>query len=273
MMKTLLIVMLGSGILFHTAVPAFAQKNKSNTSAVDTPVRVVENRAFTFGERLKYRVHYGIMNAANIDFEVRPDTVRVGKKNTFHVIAFGRTISAFDWFMKVRDRYETHIDQVSMLPVKYTKDQVEGNYKDQDYAVFNHQNRICIHEKGKMVIEPDVMDLISAIYYFRTFDFSKAKPGDKYSFQVYLDNRLYETGAKFLGREVIKSDVGRIRCIKLRPQLIVDRVFKDANDMTLWVTDDENKIPVRVQSDLRVGSLKVDLIDYKGLRNPLALVK
>lgn len=265
--------MLTAAVLLMWCSPVLAQKSKHNTAAADTPVRVVQNNAFTFGERLKYRVHYGIMNAANIDFEVRPDTVKVGKKNTFHVIAFGRTISAFDWFMKVRDRYETHIDQVSMLPVKYTKDQVEGNYKDQDYAVFNHQNRICIHEKGKMPIAPDVMDLISAIYYFRTFDFSKAKPGDKYTFQVYLDNRLYETGAKFLGREVIKSDVGKIRCIKLRPQLIVDRVFKDADDMTLWVTDDENKIPVRVQSDLRVGSLKVDLIEYKGLRNPPALVK
>ena len=77
----------------------------------------------------------------------------------------------------------------------------------------------------------------------------------------------------FLGREVLKSDIGKIRCIKLRPQLIVDRVFKDADDMTLWVTDDENKIPVRVQSNLRVGSLKVDLIEYSGLKNSLALVK
>lgn len=250
---------------------AFAQKNKSTET--EQPVRVVQNNAFTFGEKLKYRVHYGFMNAANIEFEVKPDTVRVGKKNTFHVIAFGRTISAFDWFMKVRDRYETNIDQVSMLPVKYTKDQVEGNYKDQDYAIFNHSKRICIHEKGKMTIEQNVMDLISAIYYFRTYDFSKAKPGDKYDFEVYLDNRLYKTGAKFLGREVLKSDIGKIRCIKLRPQLIVDRVFKDADDMTLWVTDDENKIPVRVQSNLRVGSLKVDLIDYSGLKNSLALIK
>lgn len=250
---------------------AFAQKDKSTET--EQPVRVVQNNAFTFGEKLKYRVHYGFMNAANIDFEVKPDTVRVGKKNTFHVVAFGRTISAFDWFMKVRDRYESHIDQVSMLPVKYTKDQVEGNYKDQDYAIFNHSKRICIHEKGKITIEQNVMDLISAIYYFRTYDFSKAKPGDKYDFEVYLDNRLYKTGAKFLGREVLKSDIGKIRCIKLRPQLIVDRVFKDANDMTLWVTDDENKIPVRVQSNLRVGSLKVDLIGYSGLKNSLALIK
>ena len=250
---------------------ALAQQTKNNP--VDTPVRVIKNSAFTFGEKLKYRVHYGFMNAATIDFEVKPNATLTAGKKTFHMVAYGRTISAFDWFMKVRDKYETHVDQQSLLPVAYYKDQLEGSYTDKDYAVFNHKTQVCVHEKGKMKIEQDAVDLISAIYYFRTFDFSKAIPGQTYPFNIYLDNKMYSLSVKFLGRELLNSDVGKLRCIKLRPQLIVDRVFKDADDMTLWITDDSNHIPVRVQSDLRVGSLKIDLTEMKGLRNPLAIVK
>lgn len=253
-----------------TQAGAFAQQT---VNPVDTPVRVVKNNAFTFGEKLKYRVHYGFMNAAIIDFEVKPAPSTTVNKKTFHMVAYGRTTSAFDWFMKVRDKYETHVDQVSLLPIAYYKDQLEGNYRDKDYAVFNHKAQVCVHEKGRMKIEKDALDLISAVYYFRTFDFSKATPGQTYPFNIYLDNKMYSLSVKFMGREIVDSDLGKLRCIKLRPQLIVDRVFKDADDMTLWITDDANHIPVRVQSELRIGSLKVDLTEQKGLRSPLALVK
>lgn len=258
-------------IVFFSLNKGHAQSVPPNE--VDTPIRVVKNLAFTLGEKLQYRVHYGFMNAAIIDFEVKPaNEVKAGRK-TFHMIAFGRTISAFDWFIKVRDKYETFVDQTSLLPIFYAKDQVEGDYKDKDVAVFNHKTQVCVHEKGKMKIENDVVDLVSAIYYFRTFDFNSAVPGQTYPFNIYLDNKLYPLSVRFMGREVIHSDIGKIRCIKLRPQLIVDRVFKDADDMTLWVTDDLNHIPVRVQSELRIGSIKVDLTQIKGLRSPLALVK
>ncbi len=246
---------------------------QTTSSPIDTPVRVVKNGAFTFGEKLKYRVHYGFMNAAIIDFEVKPNPTTTVNKKTYHMVAFGRTTSTFDWFMKVRDKYETHVDLVSLLPIAYYKDQLEGNYKDKDYAVFNHKAQVCVHEKGKMKIEKDALDLISAVYYFRTFDFSNAVPEQSYPFNIYLDNKMYSLSVKFLGREVVDSDIGKLRCIKLRPQLIVDRVFKDADDMTLWITDDANHIPVRVQSELRIGALKVDLTELKGLRSPLALVK
>ena len=85
-----------------------------------------------------------------------------------------------------------------------------------------------------------------------------------------MDQEIHDLKFKYLGTETIRTDVGKIKCYKLRPQLVVDRVFKDKDDMTLWVSADENKIPIRVKAKIYVGSLKVDLVKYEGLRNPFA---
>jgi hypothetical protein len=87
---------------------------------------------------------------------------------------------------------------------------------------------------------------------------------------IYLDQKIYNLKFKYLGKETIKTDVGKVRCIKLRPQLVVDRVFKDEDDMTIWISDDANRIPVRVKTEIWVGALKVDLTSYSGLLNPFS---
>jgi hypothetical protein len=110
-------------------------------------------------------------------------------------------------------------------------------------------------------------DIASSIFYVRNIDFSDAKAGDEYPINIYLDNKIYELSFKYAGKEIIKSDIGKVKCIKLIPKVVVDRVFGDEEAMTIWVSDDENKIPIRVKADLKVGSVKVDLTSYSGLKN------
>ena len=101
----------------------------------------------------------------------------------------------------------------------------------------------------------------------RTLDFANASVGKTFPIDIYLDQEIYNLNFKYLGTEVIKTDLGKINCYKLRPQLVVDRVFKDEDDMTVWVSADANKVPVRVEAAIYVGSVKVDLTKATGLKN------
>lgn len=238
--------------------------------------RTIENTAFQEGEKLNFRVHYGIINAANIQMEVaagnqgfdRPEELK-GRK-AYHVIVQGSTIKAFDWAFKVRDRFDSWIDEDALAPLKYSKSVLENNYTDQDLVYYRHVSGKLNGKKGNLDIPSYTQDIASALYYARNIDFKNAHKGQVFPIDVYLDNQIYNLNFKYEGIEIIKSDIGKVKCYKLKPRLVVDRVFKDEDDMTVWISADENKIPVRVQSEIQVGSLKIDLTSYSGLRNNFA---
>jgi hypothetical protein len=236
--------------------------------------RKIKNQAFHSGEKLNFRVHYGIINAATITMEVKSSNESFEKPNeikgrrAYHIITEGKTLKAFDWAFKVRDRFESWVDQESLAPLKYTKQVQENKYIDHDLVYFRHISGKLNGKKGSIDMEAYTQDIVSALYYARNIDFSQAKKGDLFPINVYLDNKIYSLSFRFEGEEIIKSDIGKIKCYKLVPRLVVDRVFKGEEDMTVWISADKNKIPIRVKSDIQVGSLKVDITDFEGLRNP-----
>ena len=231
--------------------------------------RSIENKAFGSGEELEFRVHYGWLNAASITMRVEDSLRYVHGRPTYKVVADGKTFRTFDWMYTVRDHFESYIDTASITPQKYYKRVREDNYRDVDLVFYSHPTKRLKGLKKDMDMPAYVQDLVSGIYYARTLDLQRAKVGQTFPIDIYLDQTIYNLKIKYLGKEVVHSDIGKVRCIKLRPQLVVDRVFKDEDDMTIWVTDDANRLPVRVQTDIWVGSLKVDLTSYKNLNNPL----
>lgn len=236
--------------------------------------RKIANNSFTINEKLEFRVHYGLINAASIVFEVGPSLVDKYDRKCFNVKAEGKTLKSFDWAYKVRDRFETYIDAEAMAPITYNKSVQEDKYLDNDLVTFKHNKKKLFGVKGVLDMPVYTHDVISSIYYVRNIDFSKSKIGDKFPLDVYLDNKIYNLGFKYAGKETINTDIGKVKCIKLVPTLIVDRVFKDQEDMTVWISDDENKIPIRVKAKIMVGSIKVDLTAYSGLKNEFkSLVK
>jgi hypothetical protein len=237
------------------------------------PHRVLTNNAFTFGEELNYRVHYGIINAAKISLKVDKDPVTINGRETYHLIADGKTLSTFDWMFRVRDRFESYMDQEFIAPIKYFKSVKEDSYSDVDLVFFDHDTKRIKGKKKNMDCPAYVQDIIGAAYYARTIDYSTAKKGQAFPIDIYLDQEIYNLEYKYMGKEYVKSDVGKIKCIKIKPKAVADRVFKDSNAITLWISDDENKIPVRVEASLAVGTLSVDLTSYKGLRNTFSSKK
>ncbi|HEY4876671.1 MAG TPA: DUF3108 domain-containing protein, partial [Puia sp.] len=115
-----------------------------------------------------------------------------------------------------------------------------------------------------------VQDVISSMYYTRNVDFSHLKPGDKIPFSMFLDNQVYNLYIRYLGKETVKTKYGKFRAIKFKPLLIKGTIFEGGEKMTVWVSDDENHIPIRVESPIAVGSVVVDMINFQNRRHPLS---
>lgn len=234
-------------------------------------IKPAEQDPFTQGEKLEYRVHYGMVDAAKITMTIDTGIKKINGHSTIRIMGDGRTLSGYDAFFKVRDHYETFIDTHTNLPVKYIRNVQEGKYMDIEHATFDHKNKKIYSSKG--VIKSDgtsFQDVLSAIYYLRGQDLKNMKKGDKIKIKFYLDKVIYESEVTIGGREVIKTSLGKFNAIILKPNVVVDRVFPNKDALTIWATDDANLIPLRIKSDLVVGSLKADITKISGNKNPLS---
>lgn len=241
--------------------------NSEHYSNTTLALRSMENNSYQPGEFLKYRIHYGAVNAGLVSMSVAAQPTQIGNKSTYNLRVEGETLKSFEWAYKVRDKFESWVDQGSQAPLRYAKTVREDRYFNQDLAIYDHENAKLRNTKGELKIPAYTQDIASAIYYLRNLNYQTAVSGSQFPINVYLDNKVYNLNITFKGRETIKTDIGKVKCIKIKPQLVVDRVFKNSDAMTVWVTDDENHIPVRIESEIRVGSIKVDIIEYKGLKN------
>jgi hypothetical protein len=237
------------------------------------PLRKVSNEAFNVNEVLEYRVHYGFIDAGEARLEVFPDMKKIGNRNCYHVLGSGKSTGTFDFFFKVRDHYESYIDAEAIVPWLFIRKIEEGTYSKSQNVSFNHYKGVATSEKKSITTPSNIQDLISAFYYSRTLPFETAAPGDTFSITTYLDDETFPVVVKYIGKQTIKTKLGTFRCIVFKPYLLQGRVFKEQEGMTIWVTDDKNKIPVRAQADILIGSVSMDLKSYKGLANPIALVR
>lgn len=233
-------------------------------------IRTVENKAFREGEVLKFKLHYGFINAGIGELRVMDRAVNVGGKECLHVVATGRSISSFDWFFKVRDKFETYIDKQAMVPWKFAKDVYEGGYVFKDaYRFDHHSNLVHVNEKQQFQIPHFTQDIVSSFYYARTLDFKSARKGDTFEVPMFMDNELHRFKFRFVGREVVDLGVGKFRVMVFMPLVMKGRVFKNEEDLIVYVSDDENKIPLQIKANILIGAVKMTITDYSGLRNPV----
>jgi len=247
-------------------LPELPKEKKGNKI---NEIKKVKNTAFTYGEKLDYRVHYGPLNGGNAHFEIGKNSVEVNNRKAYHIKVSGKSAGIVDVMFKVKDEYESYVDEEAIIPWKCIKKVKEGGYTDSDFILFDQVNGFATSRRGKVDIGFQTQDVVSAIYFARTTDMSNAKIGDVFPMNFYMDAENYQLRFKFAGREVIKTEAGTFNTLVIKPQLIKGRVFRDDEALTLWVTDDENKLPVLVESDIFVGSIKAELTKYQNLRNPL----
>lgn len=237
-------------------------------------LRKQPNHAFARGEKITYRVFYdsfltGNVLAGEASLEIRPGNEVIAGRNTMNIVGLGRSKGAFNMFFRVVNRYETYLDEEAIVPLLFIRRINEGGYRKSQDVMFNQLENIAISNTATVKVVPNVQDIISAFYYLRTYDFKNAKVGDEYSVNFFLDDSVYVSKVIFDGRERVNTRIGTFNTLRFKPMVLTGEVFSQPYPMTLWITDDENKIPVLAQSGIIVGSVKMELTDYKGLKNPV----
>jgi hypothetical protein len=231
----------------------------------------IRNNSFRAGENITLVVFYNALglyvNAGTANFTVTQE--KMFNKPVYHVVGTGTTNSKYDWIFKVRDRYETYIDTATLRPYKFIRNVDEGGYKKYENITFNQTANTAITTKGVYKVPNCIQDVISAVYYARNIDFNRYKVGDRIPFAMFLDNEVYNMYIRYMGKETIKTRYGTFRAIKFKPLLVKGTLFEGGEKMTVYVSDDANKVPLRIESPLIVGSVKVDLMSYQNLRHPM----
>ena len=234
----------------------------------------VEHQAFSIGEKLTYRLHYGIIDAGEATLSVNESSQKVRGRSIYHIVGEGKSISAFDWFFKVRDRYETYLDQDGVFPWVFVRRVNEGGHEiSQDYTFHQHKEKVITQDDKSYEVPVGVQDMLSAFYYARTLDFSDVQEGDTFNVTCFMDNEIYPLTIKYVGKEQKRIRSGKYDCMVFRPVVQKGRIFKKEEDLTVWITDDENRIPILAKANILVGSIKMELTEYEGLVNPISKVQ
>lgn len=233
-------------------------------------------KAFKSGEWLRYKMSYsGFLRAGTAVLEVKEEDFE-GKK-VFHAKGTGWTSGMISWFFKVKDVYESYFDTTAVKPYFFKRDVNEGGYTIKRDTKFDYEKKkatVIDHKRDttKHVTIADVQDMISSFYYLRNQRVDTLKVGESIDIDMFFDSQTFPFRLKYMGKKKLRTKFGKIQTYVFKPLVQAGRVFKENESVTIWVTADDNKIPIRLKASLAVGSLRADLEGYKGLANSFKII-
>ncbi|MFV8225222.1 DUF3108 domain-containing protein [Christiangramia aquimixticola] len=239
--------------------------------------QVFSQSAFQAGEWFKFRIHYGMFNASYATLEVEESTYN--NTPVYHVKGVGKSTGLLSLFFKVNDDYQTYIDKRTGRPYRFIRNINEGGYT-KDLVIDFDQKKNKAHvlnrksnQRKTYSVPENVHDMLSSFYYIRNqIKTDDLEPGDEMRLNMFIDDENLDFKLVFLGRDTIRTKFGKVATLKFRPYVLAGRVFKEKESLTFWISDDKNKIPVKIEADLAVGSLDADLEAYKGLKHQFSII-
>ncbi|MFQ5797563.1 MAG: DUF3108 domain-containing protein [Bacteroidota bacterium] len=261
-------------LVWWTLVPTQLAVSQDNPGVHDTvaveipPLRTVENKAFTVGEYLLFNVKYGFLKAGEAVMEI-PELEEISNRECYRIQFGVNSVGLFSLFYRVEDRYETCLDVKGIFPWRYEQHIREGGYRRDVAAEFDQINHVAKTGQREYPIPPYVHDVVSALYYVRTLNFKNARPGERLHLQQFYKDTTYALDVKFRGRQTIKVGAGKFRCIIVEPLVQEGGLFKHSGRIIIWMTDDDQKIPIKLSTKVPIGSINADLRDYRGVNEPI----
>lgn len=232
--------------------------------------------AFQHGEEIVYKIYYNLnfiwVPAGEVSFRV------FDEGSQYHYQAKGKTYESYEWFYTVKDDYDSWVDKNTLLPNYSERSVNEGDYHMFEKISFNQTAKHTIvwrapkrgdkETKTEHNVQDQVYDVLSTLYYLRSLDFGSQQPGYAVPFRVFMDQEEFPLKMNYLGKDDSKRihGMGRYKTLKFQPEVIVGNVFKDGSKMTVWVSDDQNRIPLLIETPVSVGSVKMVLKRYWGLK-------
>ncbi len=252
--------------------------NSSKGSSSNKKKKEKKESAFKPGEWLKFRLHYGFLNASYATLHVK--SAKIDNIPVYHVVGRGQTTGFASVFFKVDDTYESYFGMEDGKPYKFVRKINEGGYTKDIEIDFNHEEEKAVlnDKKNKKIIDfelqDSIQDLLSAFYYLRNNYIPESLiVGKAVTLKMlYDDDGIFDFKLKYLGKEVVKTKFGKVECYKFSPMVQSGRVFKEQESLALWVSADENRIPIRISANLAVGAIKADLEAYNGLKHQFKII-
>lgn len=252
----------GLWVLLVVTMPVTGQVTDTNTTGPSY-------LAFKRGERLKYNIHYGPVNAGRAIFTVKDALKYINHTPHYGFKVFGKSLSGWDWFFKVRDHYRSWVDTHTLLPSKASRDVREGSYETEERLVFQRDKGRVLRNGKPEKVPPQLHDLVSAIYYARCINFKGIAPGTYVPIKTFFEGEVFPLGLTYKGTQSLETDLGTFRVRVFKPELVEGRVFKGQDDMKVYVSADKNQVPLRIESKIFIGRIQADLYTYKKLKYPL----
>jgi len=230
-------------------------------SQLDLPYKV--------GENFSYDISFIGLKVGEASLKIK-STENINEKSCFHIIGSGKTTPFFDIFFKVRDVYETYLDTALVLPVKFKRNINEGGFKKNQLYDFNHEDSIVYFKDSVYEIFKYSQDMLSALYFARTFDQSNLQVDDAFIIPIFMDEENYFLEIVYLERETLITSFGAIECIVFKPKMQKGRVFEDGEKMKVWISDDMNHLLVKVETQIWAGKIIANLINYTNIKHPIS---
>jgi hypothetical protein len=231
-------------------------------------------KAFSIGEKLEYDAYFNWgmiwLKAAKVDFTVKEAFIK--NQKAYQLTVAGSTIKSFDKIFTVRDTLTSFVSQQDCSPILHKRIAHEDSYWAEDHFYFDQYSNqetqvrtVCLRKKTlpskkNLSLQGSVTDLVTAIYQLRNKDISTIQTGDQIPFSILLENDgvAYNLSLTYKGKTTIKTKKGETyKCHKFIPKLVTGDLFENENDMAIYISNDDRKIPIYVEAKLRVGSIKV----------------
>ena len=266
-------VLLNSSRLGSISTPKIAVSLTSyHAPAVEKPsfsLRHLNNSAFTVGERLTFDISYGFITAGHAVMSI-PGYKYINGRKSYETRVEASSTDAFDWVFKVRDRYETFMDVDGIFPWRFEQHVREGSYSHDYTAFFDPEDQTAEASNGETYqIPPYVHDIVSAFYYIRTLDLTRSHRGDVIRLQNFFDGKTHPLDVRILGHQQVETDAGTFECAVIEPMVVQGGLFKNEGSIKIWMTDDDNHMPVKMSSKILIGEIEAKLVKYDGVRSPL----
>jgi len=190
----------------------------------------------------------------------------------------GKSTGAVNLFFKVYDIYESYFFKDKILPKNFIRNIDEGGYKKNLKIVFNQQTQKATVKDFKKNTSKEYsfvensQDMVSVFYYLRnSFSLDNLDENDEISVDMFFDSENYKLKIKYLSTELLNTNFGKVLCYKIQPYVQSGRVFKKNESLTMWITADKNRIPLKIKADVLVGSIRIELESFSNLNNPFEI--
>jgi hypothetical protein len=235
------------------------------------------------GELLTYDITFGWFNVGSAHARIADEIQEYDGTSCIRFDVFGETKGIFKMVSKVKDEWTTYCELDSLRPVYAYRHIREGRHTKED-KVFYHQEGTKVeyqrlnkatkkYESQFFESKDQLYDLLGGVLYLRQYDFDKISVGDSIGVKAFYNRKFYDFKVFFEGRTVVKTKLGKVHALQLRPELPANKIFSGKNAIRLWLSDDQNKLPLRFEVEMLIGSAGIEIKSADGLKNDVNFVK